>query len=141
MSSLMFVLSLLSLLLFDCLPPEKNTKQKDPPPLASEVAEPPPLDKNSVDFPCDDNDWQATVAANTAATASAVAVARAAVSTTLMFSMQQQPTAQRMKTDHWTLPRNNRRDFRHGNALRCIQRNYTGLMGDPCTPLLDSEFK
>jgi hypothetical protein len=42
------------------------------------------------------------------------------MSTTLMFSMLQQPMAQRMKTEHWTLPRNNRRDFWHGDAQRCI---------------------
>jgi hypothetical protein len=137
------------------MPPKKNTKRKDPPPPAeegatdpaNEVAEPPPSDNSGiefprVDFPRDDNDWQAIVAASTAAAAaSAAVVARAAMSTTLMFSMLQQPMAQRMKTDYWTLPRNNRRDFWHGDALRSIQRDYTGLIVDPRTPLLGSEFK
>jgi hypothetical protein len=127
--------------------PKKNTKRKDPPPPAeegatdpaNELAEPPSSDYSSGDSSCDDNDWPATVAAaNTAAAASAAVVARAAMATTLMFSMLQQLTAQRMKTDHQTLPRNNRRDFRHGDALRCIQRDYTGLKGDPRTPLLEN---
>jgi hypothetical protein len=39
-------------------------------------------------------------------------------------------------------PRNQRRHFRHGDALHCIKRDYLGLPGDPTTPLfIDADFK
>jgi Plant transposon protein len=47
----------------------------------------------------------------------------------------------RKTIDHRSLPRSARRHFRHDRALRCIQQDYIGLMGDPSTPLLGAEFK
>ena len=39
-------------------------------------------------------------------------------------------------------PRNQRREFRHGDALYCIRRDYLGLPGDPATPLfVDADFQ
>ena len=93
-------------------------------------------EENSIlGFPRRDDDLQALVAANCAMISSITAAAA------LVAAPLPQPMIKRMKTDHRTLPRNNRRDFRHEDALRCIQRDYLGLMGDPSTPLLGSEFK
>jgi hypothetical protein len=136
------------------MPPKKNTKRKDPlPPAeeaatdpANELAEPPSSDHSSGDSSwgdddSDDDDWDAVAAASTAAAASAAAVAAAAISSTVMITMLQQPPAKRMQRDHRTLPRDNRRDFFHADVLRCIGRDFTGLMGYPRTPLHGSQFK
>jgi hypothetical protein len=137
------------------MPPKKNTKRKDPPPQAEEaamdpanqLAEPPSSDHSSGDSSwwgdddSDDDDWDAVVAASTAAAAGAAAVAAAAISSTVMITMLQQPPAKRMQRDHRTLPRDNRRDFCHADALRCIGRDITGLLGYPQTPLHGSQFK
>jgi hypothetical protein len=45
------------------------------------------------------------------------------------------------KTDHRTLPRAQRRLFRHDEALGCIKRDYVGRPTDPTTPLFGSQFK
>ena len=37
--------------------------------------------------------------------------------------------------DHRNLPRNPKRQFRHDEALHCIRRDYTGIVGDPSTPI------
>jgi hypothetical protein len=136
------------------MPPKKNIKRMDPTPPAeeaatdpaNELAEPPPSDHSSGysswgDDDLDDDDWDAVAAASTAAAASAAAVATAAMSSTVMITMLQQPPAKRMQRDHRTLPRDNRRDFFHADALRCIGRDFTGLIGYPRTPLHGSQFK
>jgi hypothetical protein len=136
-------------------PPKKNTKRKDPPPPAEEaatedpanqLAEPPSTgfssgDSSWGDDDSDDDDWDAVVAASTAAAASAAAVAAAAISSTVMITMLQQPPAKRMQRDHRTLPRDNCREFFHADALRCIGRDFTRLIGYPKTPLHGSQFK
>jgi hypothetical protein len=137
------------------MPPKKNTKHKDPPPAAEEaatdpanqLAEPPSTgfssgDSSWGDDDSDDDDWDAAVvAASTAAAASAAAVAAAAISSTVMITMLQQPPAKRMQRDHRTLPWDNRREFFHADALQCIGRDFTGLIGYPKTPLHGSQFK
>jgi ribosomal protein L32 len=51
-------------------------------------------------------------------------------------------TDAKRQIDHRTLPRKKRREFRHQDALKCIQRDYLGIMGDPTiTPLFGTEFK
>jgi hypothetical protein len=75
-------------------------------------------DNSIVGFPRDDDDWQAMVAANNAVDASAAVVARTATAASLMVTSLQQKTTKRMNTDNrTTLPRNNCRDFHHGDAL------------------------
>ena len=39
------------------------------------------------------------------------------------------------KIDHRTLPRSEKRKFRHHEAKHCIDRDYLGIPGDPTTPL------
>jgi hypothetical protein len=46
----------------------------------------------------------------------------------------------KQKTDHRTLPRSQRRLFKHDEALNAIQRDYLGKIEDPTTPLFGKEF-
>lgn len=41
------------------------------------------------------------------------------------------------KIDHRLLPRARRSNWRHNEALHCIQRDYLGIPADPSTPLFD----
>jgi len=45
------------------------------------------------------------------------------------------------KSDHRCQPRSSRRNFKSMEALNCIRSDYIGILGDPSTPLLGSEFK
>ena len=46
-----------------------------------------------------------------------------------------QQSRKKSKIDHRTLPRNPKRQFRHEEALHCINRDYMGIPGDSSTPL------
>lgn len=81
------------------------------------------------------DDTQTVLAANNTVVTSAAMAAALAVASLMP------PTNKRQKRDHRTLPRNKRREFRHNEALQCIHRDYLGVVGDPSTPLLGSEFK
>ena len=50
-------------------------------------------------------------------------------------------TRKKPKIDSRLLPRKEKRQFRHEEALHCINRDYMGILGDPSTPIFaGSEF-
>ena len=59
---------------------------------------------------------------------------------TTVVEIVQEETQRKRKIDHRTLPRSQRRIFRHDESLRDIRRDYLGNKEDPTTPLFGKEF-
>lgn len=82
-----------------------------------------------------ESDYSTSSASSNGTTDFAIVAAAVQVSTTMMEDLSD--TEDEIKIDHRVLPRSQRTNWRHADALYCIRRDYIGIVGDLSTPTLD----